>query len=62
MIYDKVRKFFQKFPVSSRISWEPGSQVPREYPALYMKNRKYRSRKYTIGEQELEHTLPGTEG
>ena len=36
MIYDKVREFFQTFPVSCRISWEPSSQVLREYPAPVM--------------------------
>ena len=28
------------FPVSSRISWEPGSQVPRKYSTLMDKNVK----------------------
>ena len=34
---EKIRVFpnnLQGFPVSPRISWEPGSQVPRKYPTL----------------------------
>ena len=30
----KQREMLQKFRVSLKISWEPGSLVPGEYPAL----------------------------
>ena len=40
-VCDKTRKFLPTFRVSLKISWEPGSLAPGEYPTLNLAKLKF---------------------